>query len=1140
MFKKLQLLVAALVFITLSASAQWMNTPMPSTTNNADQAEKKQNFHDIQKIFNDYWKDKSPSEDEQANAPFGGYQQFKRWEWFMEPRTYPTGEFFDPEILINEYKKQKETQQRLSVHPATTAANWTFIGPAVVPSSGGGAGRINAVRIDPTDANIIFACTANGGLWKSLNGGTSWLTPGTDLLPALGVSDVAVNPNYHDSIFIGTGDRDGYEVGGDFWGGTYSAGVMVSGDGGLTWNTTGLSYVQTQSNIVHRVLINPNNTDILLAATRTGVYRSVNAGATWTLVRSGNILDMEFRPGDANTVYACTSTILYRSSDLGATWSTASSSLGGGGGAVIAVTPANPLVVYSINGSFVVKKSTDGGTTFTTVGDPTTVINNQGFYDCAIAVSPINENTVVIAGSTGISGGSGIAKSIDGGSTWTGIGSTHVDHHDLLFAPNGTTLYNTNDGGIYKSVNTGSSWNNISSGIAAKQYYRLATSAITPYYMYAGAQDNGTDQLKAGLWKHVGSGCDGMDCAQDWADDNLSFISCQNGAFYRSTNGGTSFSQLTMPATGDWTSPIVFDPVTHTTVYVGLSDLYKTTNSGTSWTVISSGQLGGNQIRVAVAPTNVNIIYSASISKISRTDNGGTTWTNISSGVPLSTTGLTGIAVSSLNPMKVWITVSGYVAGTKVYYSSNGGASWTNISGSLPNVPADCIVYQDNSQDAVYAGTDFGVYYRDATMSDWIPFMTGLPNVMVDDLEIQYGTINKIRAATYGRGLWESDLNTSSLFTLDAGVLDITTPTSAQVFCDSTFGPVVLIRNFGQATLDSLNINYQVDAGPILVYHWTGSLAPSTSATVSLPVMSASPGTHSFTVFTSDPNGGLDENSFNDTRTTTLNIISNLLVIPVVEGFEAATFPPPSWTITDPSAFISRFTTAGGFGNTTFSLKAKCYTAASVYAYVKTPEVNFSSLIAPAKMTFSLAYAMRATTSDDSMKVFVSTDCGVTFTEVYSKTGTALATTAIHAVNFTPIATDWRTDSIDLTSYIGQSHIQFQFEFYGDHGNNIYVDDINIIDGSVGIHELNSESKISVYPNPTSGEVTFNFNTLLKEKVTIEIFDVVGNKVAEMNSLKTTNGTNMVVDLGKQSSGMYFYRIVNASGIINQGKIVKM
>src|SRR5262245_57969774 len=114
MLRNLYLIAAAITLFSIHASAQWMNTPITST-NNADPAEKRQNFNDIQKIFNDYWKDRTPSEDEQENAAGGNYQQFKRWEWFMKPRTFPTGEFFDPEILFKEYQNQKSTQQRLSV-----------------------------------------------------------------------------------------------------------------------------------------------------------------------------------------------------------------------------------------------------------------------------------------------------------------------------------------------------------------------------------------------------------------------------------------------------------------------------------------------------------------------------------------------------------------------------------------------------------------------------------------------------------------------------------------------------------------------------------------------------------------------------------------------------------------------------------------------------------------------------------------------------------------------------------------------------------------------------------------------------------------------------------------------------------------
>jgi photosystem II stability/assembly factor-like uncharacterized protein len=1138
----------ALVFIwiilsmSFSAVAQpWMQASMLSAT--SDQKENPKNFHDIQRIFEDYWKDKNPAAEEEDNGRDWGYQQFKRWEWFMKPRTYPSGEMFDPEILFREYQNQKSIQRRMNIHPAVTNANWTSIGPNVVPSSGGGIGRINTVRFDPTDVNIVYAGSANGGLWKSTVGGGSWTTF-TDLLPALGIADIAINPRYHDSIFVATGDRDGYELGNDFWGGTYSAGVLVSPDGGVTWNATGLNYVQTQSQVIHRLLINSNNPNIVLAASRTGIYRTTNAGVTWTMVQSGNVIDMEFKPGDPNTVYACTSTNLYKSTNSGANWTLSYNGLGGGGGAIIAVTDANPQVVYSLNGNFVIKKSTDGGSTFTTLTSPvsTGVISDQGFYDCALAVSPTDENFVLVGAQAtpGVQNAGGIAKSTNGGSTWAAIASTvHCDHHDLQFAPgSGTTIYNTNDGGIFKSTTSGSTWSNIGAGIVTKQYYRIGASAITPYYMYAGAQDNGTDMLKNTLWKHVYGG-DGMDCLIDYTNDNVAYVSYQYTAFGKTTNGGTSFTNMTMPGTGDWTTPLVMDPINHNTLYLGLSDLYKSNSAGGSWAAISAGQFGGTINCIAVAPSDVNYIYASTLGRICRTTNGGTTWTNVSSGLPLASTGITWITVSSLDPLKIWVTLTAYVAGQKVYYSSNGGSSWTNISGTLPNVPANCITYQANSQDAVYLGTDFGVYYRDATMIDWIPYMTGLPNVTIDELEIQYGSINKIRAATYGRGIWESDLNNSSTFALDAGMVNILSPTSVRL-CDTTFVPQVTIRNFGQTTITSLDINYQVDALAPQVYNWVGSLATNATATVTLPATNAPSGNHSFTVFTSNPNASPDDNSFNDSRTTTFDIDTNVLSVPVTEGFETSTFPPVTWTLSDPGSFILRFTSAGGFGNSIASMKARCFAATNSYATFTSSQIDFSSLLNPATLTFSLAYAMRSASSHDSLRILVSTDCGVTYTQVYSKTGNALATVPIHAANYTPVAADWRSEWVDLSSFIGQSHVQIQFVLYGDFGNNIYLDDINIFDATTGLHNLTNESAISVFPNPTNGEVTFNFGYQHNDNVNIEIYDVIGNKVAELNSQKPVKGNSIVMDLHNQPSGMYFYRVMDAGNKIKEGKLIKM
>lgn len=1100
---------------------------------NTDEVNKEQNYHDIQKIFYDFWKDKIPSENEAENGPYGGYQQFKRWEWFMKPRTYPTGEMFDPEILIKEFKKEKEKRQHMSVHRALTADNWTLIGPSVVPTSGGGVGRINCVRFDPTNANIIFAGTANGGLWKSTDGGNTWSTT-TDYLPALGAADIAINPRYHDSIFVATGDRDGYEQGVDFWGGTYSAGIMLSTDGGNTWTTTGFTAVQSAKNLIYRLLINPINPNILLLAARTGIWRSVDAGATWIQVRTGRHYDMEFKADDPNTVFAVTSTALDVSTDGGATWTQRYNGLGSNN--VIAVTPANPLVIYSFNDANAVRKSTDGGFTFTTMASPSSLISLQGFYDCAIAVSPTDANVVFCGGAQKVAADNtgGIVKSTNGGTSWTSIGSgvVHCDHHDLQFAPgSGTTIYNTNDGGIWSSTNTGTNWTNLSNGLAIKQYYRIGASALTANYLYGGAQDNGTDQWKAGTWKHVGGG-DGMDCLMDYTSDNIAYISLYNAQFLKTTNGGTSFGALTLPAAGDWTTPMVMDPITHTTLYVGLTgDVYKSLNSGSSWTAISSNLFGTSTITsLAVAPSNPSYIYAAIFSKICRTMDGGANWTNITTGINTTNAGITWIAISSLDPMKIWVSMTGYISGNKVYYSSNGGATWTNISGSLPNIPANCITYQNNTNDAVYVGTDFGVYYRDASMSDWISYNNGFPNASVSELEIQYGNINKIRAATYGRSIWESDLNMPSVYTLDAGVHSIISP-NAIAYCNNTFTPVVKIKNFGQTTITTLNINYQVDADPVQVFPWNGSLAAGATINANLPAYSSTPGTHSFTVYTSDPNSLADMNTFNDTRTISFDIHSVPLIVPVQEGFETTTYPPVNWSLVDPANLTQRFTSAGGFGNTSNSLKSKSWIISSSTANLISYPVNFIGLNTPV-LKFSVAYARRNANSTERLRVLISTNCGTTYTQVYSKTGTVLATAPDLTGNFTPSAAQWRTDTIDLSAYVGQGQVMINFEIYGNAGNNLYLDDINL-DHTVGIQEISSHF-ISVYPNPTNGNVHFTL-PFVKENTSIEIYSPVGSLVKNVG----VKSEESDIDISALSPGIYFYMVKNGNNSLVQGKLVR-
>jgi hypothetical protein len=441
------------------------------------------------------------------------------------------------------------------------------------------------------------------------------------------------------------------------------------------------------------------------------------------------------------------------------------------------------------------------------------------------------------------------------------------------------------------------------------------------------------------------------------------------------------------------------------------------------------------------------------------------------------------------------------------------------------------VVYQKGSQDAVYVGTDFGVYYRDATMPDWVPYNTSLPNVIIYELEIN-DDIQKLRACTYGRGIWESDLNASSMFSLDAGVTSVLEPASS--ICSNTFTPEVRIKNYGQNTITTVTINYQLDSGAVNTYSWSGSLAQGATADVVLTPLTSTGGTHYLTVFTTDPNGSADLNTFNDTRTYTFMINSGIAALPVTEGFEGASFPPAGWTFIDnnvPKMFFHNFT-VGGFGNSDSSFRARGRTLSSAYAYMVSSPFDFSSLVSPVFMTFSVAYAMYDATSTDSLNIYVSTDCGETWIRKYSKTANALATAPMVPGSFTPDPNEWRSELIDLTAYAGMSGVLVRFEFYVDQGNNIHVDDINLYDATTGLNE-NSTASVSVFPNPTAGKIHFNLPSA--NEATIGIYSAVGSLVKEIS----VNSSSVDLSIEELNTGIYFYRYTCGADKQIVGKLVR-
>jgi photosystem II stability/assembly factor-like uncharacterized protein len=780
-------------------------------------ATKEPNFYEVQKAFYDYWEDRPVEKGK-------GFKQFKRWEYFMEPRVYPTGEIqavdFQDEML-NSLNGQHNLQQQ---------ANWVFIGPNIVPTDinnnkPGGIGRINCIAFHPTDSNIIWVGAPTGGAWKSSDNGLSWTTS-TDQLAAIGISDIAINPANPSVIYLATGDGNSGS------GNNYGVGILKSTNGGITWQATSVSRQQSEMVSFRKIVFNPANATIMLAVGNKGIYRTVDGWSTHTVIRTGNYKDIEFHPENPSIMYATSysnsgAAKIYKSTDAGSSFSESMTGMVVSGKVnriEIAVTPANPAVVYAVcsdvssDGFYALYKSVNSGASWSLVYDNSKLNllgwsatgnddGGQGWYDLAIAVSPASENEVYV-------GGVNVWRSTDGGKNWKiaglwyhggGAAYVHADQHALVYSPhNPRALYSGNDGGIYKTYNKGGIWTDLSNGLGILQVYRMSSNVKNPALILAGTQDNGTVMKSGNTWKEVLGG-DGMECLFDYDNENVLYGTLYYGEIRKSINGGMSF-EVVMPdesLAGAWITPVTMHPKFPNIIYLGYQKVYKTINGGDSWTQLAPFPSGSGNIRlIEVSQQNDKVIYAATINTIFRTTDGGKTWNNITPGLPDNA--ITALAISETDAMKIWVTLSGYSSGNKVYSSINGGTNWSNYSEGLPNLPVNCIVYQKNSHKILYAGTDIGVYYRDATMTQWEKYGDNLPNVIIYDLEIIYSK-KKLRVATHGRGIWETDLyeNTSAKY-VDFII-------SAPVVCVNA---QVEIKDYSKGNFETISWNFGSGATP--------------------------------------------------------------------------------------------------------------------------------------------------------------------------------------------------------------------------------------------------------------------------------------------------------------------------------------
>jgi hypothetical protein len=368
-------------------------------------------------------------------------------------------------------------------------------------------------------------------------------------------------------------------------------------------------------------------------------------------------------------------------------------------------------------------------------------------------------------------------RSSNGGTTWEkyldGYWTSgnpyfyvHSDHHDMKFVPGTNIAFSLNDGGIFKgNASQNTKWRDLSSGLAITQYYNVAGTPQNANYLIMGAQDNDIAVYKGVRWTGGNSGSDGVEALWDYSNSSIAWTCSQSGIMNRTVNGFTSSQRIMTPSGAPFVWELEIHPTIPTTIYGGFNDIYKSIDRGDNWTNLNSGV--GTIEFISISPSNANIIYVSGGNAVKKTTNGGTSWTSVS--LPQSGN-VKSIEIHPTNPSEVYIAYSGYSTG-KVYKSINSGSSWTNITGSLPNVPTHKIIYKTGSTDGeLFLATDLGVYYRTNTLGNWRKLGTGLPNVIVHDLEIHYVS-KKLRVATYGRGVWEASISASVLSGVESNLL---------------------------------------------------------------------------------------------------------------------------------------------------------------------------------------------------------------------------------------------------------------------------------------------------------------------------------------------------------------------------------
>ncbi len=687
------------------------------------------------------------------------------------------------------------------------------IGPATM------GGRIDDLAVLESNPAVFYVGTASGGLWKTMNNGTTWEVLFDDQDDVVSIGDIAIAPNDANLVWVGSGENNNRQSG------SWGRGVYKSTDGGKTFTHVGLP----NSKHIARIIVDPVDHDVVYVAALgslwgsggdRGVYKTTDAGRTWNRILHVNddtgATELVMDPSNNKVLYAATyqrrraawgfngggaGSAIHKSSDGGRTWTKLTNGIPPGdlGRIGLDVYRSNPNILYARiehPGESGTYRSDDAGLTWRKMS----AVNPRPMYFSQIRIDPNNDLRIYVLGVQ-------IHISDDGGKTFIENGALHSDHHAMWINPaNSNHIIDGTDGGLGISYDKGKTWEAVYN-MDLGQFYHVAYDMETPYNVCGGLQDNYTwcgpsaVRSRTGIgndeWRTIQGG-DGFEAQMDPKDPRTIYAESQDGNVVRVDRLTNERKVIRpQPARGEpqlrwnWNTPIVISPHDSNTVYVGGNRVFKSTDRGQSFTAISPDltestdreglslmgvvakdiriakhdgvQSFGNLVQLVESPVRAGVLYAgADDGTVYGTKDGGKTWTNLTQRFTTrpKTAYVSGLVASKFDENTVYVSFDNHTNddyGSYVYGSVDGGGNFRSLSEGLPGGQVVVTIAEDpKNANVLYAGTEFGLYITVDRGGRWERLRAGLPTVPVHELQV-HPRDNDLLVATHGRSVWILD-----------------------------------------------------------------------------------------------------------------------------------------------------------------------------------------------------------------------------------------------------------------------------------------------------------------------------------------------------------------------------------------------